>query len=208
MERAEVRPDLAVVATPTVRKGRKRGIALSKTNPHFGWIHHSQRRRRHHRVPDSRRLVPARLPVHGRDHSDHGWLRRGPSAQPGGPHTNLGLVVFSVGGALYALAAIAEYVAEGHFAAGIRRRRLRRLVSKLSGHYIVCGFGRMGRGIAGELLREGHSVCVVEIDAENCEAAEEMELPVVRGDATDDASLIAAGLPPRKRPRHCARLRR
>ena len=107
----------------------------------------------------------------------------------------LGLVVFGVGGALYALAAITEYVAEGHFAAGIRRRRLRRLVSKLSGHYIVCGFGRMGRGIAGELLREGHSVCVVEIDAENCEAAEEMELPVVRGDATDDASLIAAGLP-------------
>ena len=60
----------------------------------------------------------------------------------------LGLVVFGVGGALYAIAAIAEYVAEGHFAAGIRRRRLRRLVSRLSGHYIVCGFGRMGRGIA------------------------------------------------------------
>ena len=106
----------------------------------------------------------------------------------------LGLVVFGVGGALYAIAAIAEYVAEGHFAAGIRRRRLRRLVSRLSGHYIVCGFGRMGRGIVNELLREGHSACVVEIDAESCEAAEAMGLPVVRGDATEDASLIAAGL--------------
>ena len=60
----------------------------------------------------------------------------------------LGLVVFGVGGAIYALAAIAEYVAEGHFAAGIRRRRLRRVISKLSGHYIVCRFGRMGRLVA------------------------------------------------------------
>ena len=106
----------------------------------------------------------------------------------------LGLVVFGVGGAIYAIAAIAEYVAEGHFAAGIRRRRARRLVSKLSGHYIVCGFGRMGRGIVNELLRDGHSTCVIEIDGENCESAEAMGLPVVRGDATEDASLIAAGL--------------
>ncbi|MCY3802156.1 MAG: potassium channel family protein [Chloroflexi bacterium] len=60
----------------------------------------------------------------------------------------LGLVVFGVGGAIYALAAIAEYVAEGQFAAGIRRRRLRRVISKLSGHNIVCGFGRMGRLVA------------------------------------------------------------
>ena len=60
----------------------------------------------------------------------------------------LGLVVFGVGGAIYALAAIAEYMAEGHFAAGIRRRRLRRMISILSGHYIVCGFGRMGRLVA------------------------------------------------------------
>ncbi len=106
----------------------------------------------------------------------------------------LGLVVFGVGGALYAIAAIAEYVAEGHFATGIRRRRLRRLVSQLSGHYIVCGFGRMGRGIVSELLREGHAACVVEIDGESCQSAEAMGLPVVRGDATEDASLIAAGL--------------
>ena len=84
----------------------------------------------------------------------------------------LGLVVFGVGGALYALAAIAEYVAEGHFAAGIRRRRLHGMISKLSGHYLGCEFGRMGRGIASELLREGHSACVVEIDPEGCQAAE------------------------------------
>lgn len=52
----------------------------------------------------------------------------------------------------------------------------------------------MGRGIASELLREGYSACVVEIDAENCQSAEAMGLPVVRGDATEDASLLAAGL--------------
>ena len=60
----------------------------------------------------------------------------------------LGLVVFGIGGAICALAAIAEYVAEGHFAAGIRRHRLRRMISRLSGHYIVCGFGRMGPLVA------------------------------------------------------------
>ena len=100
----------------------------------------------------------------------------------------LGLVVFGVGGAIYALAAIAEYVAEGHFAAGIRRRRLRRMVSKLSGHYIVCGFGRMSRGIATELLREGHSACVVELDAEGCQVAEAIGL-------LERHQLVAVGSP-------------
>ena len=106
----------------------------------------------------------------------------------------LGLVVFGVSGALYAVAAIAEYIAEGHFAEGIRRRRLNRLVSRLSGHYVVCGFGRMGRGIVNELLREGQLVCIVDIDAERCGLSETLGLPIVQGDATEDSSLIAAGL--------------
>ena len=106
----------------------------------------------------------------------------------------LGLVVFGVSGALYAVAAIAEYIAEGHFAEGIRRRRLNRLVSRLSGHYVVCGFGRMGLGIVNELLREGQSVCIVDVDAERCGLAETLGLPIVQGDATEDSSLIAAGL--------------
>ena len=100
----------------------------------------------------------------------------------------LGLVVFGVGGAIYALAAVAEYVAEGHFAAGIRRRRLRRMISRLTRHYIVCGFGRMGRGIASELIREGHSAYVVEIDAEGRQAAEAIGL-------LERDQLVAVGSP-------------
>ena len=52
----------------------------------------------------------------------------------------------------------------------------------------------MGLGIVNELLREGQSTCIVEIDPERCAFAETLGLPVVQGDASEDASLIAAGL--------------
>ncbi len=104
------------------------------------------------------------------------------------------LVVFGVSGALYGIAIIAEYLVEGHFAGSIQRRRLQRLISRLNGHYIVCGFGRMGLGIVNELLREGQTICVVDSDPERCAFAETLGLPVVQGDATEDASLIAAGI--------------
>lgn len=114
---------------------------------------------------------------------------------PAGTVLTILIVVFGVGAGLNLLAIGAEYVMEGHLAGTIKRRRSERVISRLSGHYVVCGYGRMGQGVVNELLAEGETVCVVELDESLVQLAQAVGLPAVVGDATEERGLIAAGLP-------------
>lgn len=104
------------------------------------------------------------------------------------------IVIFGVATGLNLLAIGAEYVMEGHLAGTIKRRRTDRVISRLSGHYVVCGYGRMGQGVVNELLAEGETVCVVEQDENLVNLAQAVGLPPVQADATEERGLIAAGL--------------
>lgn len=113
---------------------------------------------------------------------------------PEGTVLTILIVIFGVGAGLNLLAIGAEYVMEGHFAGTIKRRRTDRVIARLSGHYVVCGYGRMGQGVVNELLSEGETVCVVEQDEELVNLAQAIQLPAVLADATEERGLIAAGL--------------
>ncbi len=65
---------------------------------------------------------------------------------------------------------------------------------RLRDHVIVCGFGRMGRSVAEQLGAFGTPFNVVEKDPERLEEIEALGVPHVAGDATDDATLLAAGV--------------
>jgi voltage-gated potassium channel len=64
----------------------------------------------------------------------------------------------------------------------------------MQNHVILCGYGRIGREIAEQLLREDVPLLVVETDPECREAAEERGLPVLMADATLDETLLDAGI--------------
>ena len=67
-----------------------------------------------------------------------------------------------------------------------------KLIRGLRGHYIICGYGRMGKIIAKELADEGASLVVVE---KRPGEREEFEgILVVKGDATRDEILKEAGI--------------
>ncbi len=83
-----------------------------------------------------------------------------------------------------------EAVIQGYFQEGIRLRQQRRLMESLSGHYILCGFGRTGRQIAWEFQAEGVSFVVVDVDAASIETARQFGYTAVQGDATLDETLI------------------
>ena len=55
------------------------------------------------------------------------------------------LTLFGVGTLFYALVTSTELVVTGELGQLLAARRARRMTDRLSGHYIVCGFGRVGR---------------------------------------------------------------
>lgn len=78
----------------------------------------------------------------------------------------------------------------------LRRRRMEKQVRKLQGHYIVCGFGRVGRNVATELMNTNRHF--VAIDTEEARFEENKEhfpgILWLHGDACDDDYLAAANI--------------
>ena len=61
------------------------------------------------------------------------------------------LILVGVGATLYALAAIVELIVEGRVNELLGRRRMEQSIAALSGHVIICGWGRVGRAIAADV---------------------------------------------------------
>ncbi len=73
-------------------------------------------------------------------------------------------------------------------------RRMRESVAALQGHFVVCGYGRVGATVAREFEHSGEPLVVIDILASSLERAAKAGHLVVEGDATDDATLRAAGV--------------
>lgn len=78
----------------------------------------------------------------------------------------------------------------------LRRRRMEKQIRKLRGHYIVCGFGRVGSNVAGELRVTGRPFVVIDTDEARLTAqlAHTSDLLYLAGDASDDDVLLAADI--------------
>ncbi len=73
-------------------------------------------------------------------------------------------------------------------------KRMRDAVDALRDHYIVCGYGRVGSTVARELVQSGQRLAVIDILPSSLERAAADGHLVVEGDATNDATLQAAGI--------------
>jgi voltage-gated potassium channel len=102
----------------------------------------------------------------------------------------IALIITGVSLAAYLVSALGEYVMGGVLTGVFQRRRLQHAISRLSNHYVVCGYGRVGRQVVADLRRRGHPVVVIERDTADAGDA----VPLVQGDATDDDVLGRAGL--------------
>lgn len=83
-----------------------------------------------------------------------------------------------------------EAVIQGYFQEGIRLRQQRRLMESLSGHYIICGFGRTGRQIALEFEAEGAPFVAIDSDLTSVQTAQQLGYVALQGDATLDETLL------------------
>ncbi|HEX6853244.1 MAG TPA: potassium channel protein [Candidatus Polarisedimenticolaceae bacterium] len=95
---------------------------------------------------------------------------------------------------LFGLTDLARWVIEGEMRDAFGRRRRTRMLEKLSGHEIVCGWGRMGQAVVEELVREGRPFVVIERAVEKVARLTERGVPVVEGDAVSEDVLKTAGV--------------
>ena len=110
---------------------------------------------------------------------------------PAGEIFTMVLILVGVGAALYAFSVLIETLLEGRLNELLGRRRMEQSIAALHDHVVICGWGRVGRAIAGEVIAAGRELVVVEQDEARLEGVIH---PVVLGDATDDGVLREAGI--------------
>ena len=102
------------------------------------------------------------------------------------------LVLMGVINIAYIVNRFTEAFIQGYFQQRIRLRQEQQLIESLKQHYIVCGFGRMGRQVAMEFESENIFFAIVDSDPEQIEAAKQFGYIALQGDATLDETLHTA----------------
>lgn len=103
------------------------------------------------------------------------------------------LIIGGVGTVLYALNNGAKIILEGEIKEIFGRSRLEKRMREMKGHYIICGYGRMGKIICRELKSKHIKHVVIEKNPE-VNIQEKEDILLLPGDATKDEVLKEAGV--------------
>ena len=101
------------------------------------------------------------------------------------------IIITGVSTVLYTFTLGVQIVVEGQLRDFVGRRLMDREIGKLKGHTVVCGWGRVGKAVAEDLMHAGHQIVVVDLHPER---VADISYPTVVGDATLDATLRSAGI--------------
>ena len=101
------------------------------------------------------------------------------------------IISFGIGIVLYAFSQAAQFILNFDL---LRRRRMEYKASQLRNHFIVCGFGRMGKVICSELSSQNLSFVIIDSNSDKINDIRESGLTYVQGDATMDETLKKANL--------------
>ncbi len=104
------------------------------------------------------------------------------------------LIICGTGIIAYTLSSLLQFTLEGQLRKILGRKKLESRISKLRNHYIICGFGRIGHLICREFQSRPTPFVIVEKDPHHIERLDREGYLYVEGDATDDDTLLAAGI--------------
>ncbi len=113
---------------------------------------------------------------------------------PSGRIFTVFLVITSVSFVMYTFSKVTETMIEGELRGLFKRRKMNRQISRLQDHYIVCGFGRIGKEICKILQEHQRPFVVIEKEAEEVKVIEDLQYMVLQGEAADDDVLLNAGI--------------
>lgn len=104
------------------------------------------------------------------------------------------LIIIGTGTVVYILINITDFFLSDFLLGRMEKRRVKRMISKLKDHYIICGLGRVGLEIVKELEKNKASFIVIDTADEPINMCKENNWPYVQGNASNDETLIDAGI--------------
>ncbi|MDD5336287.1 MAG: potassium channel family protein [Rhodoferax sp.] len=106
------------------------------------------------------------------------------------------IAVIGIGTMSYLFSSLVALLLESDLNTALRKKRMEKSIAKLTGHYIVCGIGRVGSNVASELIKTQRPLVVIENDREALNHWLELHpnTPHLHADAADDESLRRAGV--------------
>ena len=104
------------------------------------------------------------------------------------------LALLGIGTLFYGLATVAEFFVSGQLSGVLEERRIQRMIDSYSDHFIICGFGRVGRQVARDMRRAGVEHLVIDSNPDNREAALALGVAYIEREPADDEVLQMAGI--------------
>ena len=104
------------------------------------------------------------------------------------------LILFGVSAVFFGVGALTQTIIELELQDTFGKRRRKRVIDGLKDHYIICGFGRVGRHAAFELQRTGVPFVIIDRSEPRAEMARQAGMHVIVADSTRDESLRQAGI--------------
>jgi voltage-gated potassium channel len=113
---------------------------------------------------------------------------------PVGRAFNMAVIFAGFGTMFLVVGTTVDFIFEGHWRQFVEGRRMNRRIDSLDRHHIVAGMGRVGSVVARQLADEGAPFIIIDKDKDVIELADEKDWIVLAADATDQDSLVQAGV--------------
>lgn len=111
-----------------------------------------------------------------------------------GKWLTVAIVAVGFGALTYLVLRLFAYTLEGQLETFFGQRRVRARIAKMQNHYILCGYGRVGREIARAFQEEKIPFVIIDINTESLHRAAREGHTVVQGDAAESDTLREAGV--------------
>lgn len=118
------------------------------------------------------------------------------SKHPYGRLFTIFIAVVGIGSLSYLFSTLVALLIDSNLNTALREKRMEKQISQLTGHYIVCGIGRVGSNVADELRKTQRPFVVIEVDPAALNNWRELhpDALCLHADAADDDALRRAGV--------------
>ncbi|MDK2791861.1 MAG: voltage-gated potassium channel [Deferribacteres bacterium] len=111
-----------------------------------------------------------------------------------GKYFTVFLILTGTGTIAFAFTQVLEIIIAGEVKKILVRRKMDKKIKNLKEHYIVCGYGRIGKIICEQLLSKKIPFIVIDKDESNIAHFNEKEILYIIGDATKESVLLDANI--------------